>query len=395
MRPKRSWPGWETKPWFFSTNRCPVAESQNEAGGIDRALVRRFMRVPMTAAEWKPLVREHQRFVQSTRGFHKWTVLSVSGLPLAVCDGPKGERGEQLNLRMADLTQLKLRFAKLPKAALVGVMAEGVSFRGATLVQSVMTDSWMDAADFSLAKMSDVDLSRTSLRGARFNKAVLNDADFQGCDLTGADFTGASLTGASFHEAVLEGVRGFTLPIFGGDPAEDLEAIFGHFSGWRLQQQFEEFTLRHDGPTLWRCLLDSLKRNPAYFGQDNQTWQPLASADAASALTGDDFMRLASAIAAGAPSGWIVHEGGSTGLWGDGDIPGRLYELHRIVVAKDAAVDTAFFDAVVARRSELPELYAGGLASSLAEVGRLALDEVPSEARERVEAARASREIGV
>lgn len=178
---------------------------------IDRDLIASLTRPPMSRDEWEQALLDHAEFVRDVKpgwgsGFQ---ILSVSGLPLAVWTGNPSDVGKQLNLNFADLRGLPLEWTNLACAAFPGVMAEGQSFRGATLTYALLTDARLDGADFSLAKVGDADFSRASLRGASFRKAIVTDTDFEGCDLTGADFRGATrLERARFKDAILDGALG-------------------------------------------------------------------------------------------------------------------------------------------------------------------------------------------
>lgn len=178
---------------------------------IDREMIAALTRPPMSREAWEQALLDHAEFVRDVKPAwgSKFEVLSVSGLPLAVWKGRPSEAGKQLNLNFADLRGLPLEWANLACAAFPGAMAEGQSFRGATLTYALLTDARLDRADFSLAKVGDADFSRSSLRGACFRKAIVTDTDFEGCDLTGADFRGATrLERARFKGATLDGALG-------------------------------------------------------------------------------------------------------------------------------------------------------------------------------------------
>ena len=115
--------------------------------------------------------------------------------------------GEQINLSFADLTGLEGALAGevLSCAALLAVQATGVSFRGCNMIACLMTDSILDGADFSNAKLPHTDFSRSSLKNANFRKAFLKAADFENCDLSGADFRYAQIEDANFNGANLSG----------------------------------------------------------------------------------------------------------------------------------------------------------------------------------------------
>jgi uncharacterized protein YjbI with pentapeptide repeats len=176
---------------------------------IDRAMLEQLRQSPMSEQDWQQRLDAHQVFLDSATNarWGHWTLLEASGLPLAIWDSPGGA-GEQLNLNFADLRGLDLAWACLSCAAFPGVMAEGVSFRSVTMTKGLLTDAFLDRADFSIAKLEATDFSRASLRGANFRKAILKRADFERCDLSGADFRGAKLDGTSFKDAILTDARG-------------------------------------------------------------------------------------------------------------------------------------------------------------------------------------------
>ena len=184
--------------------------SAGHTSGIEPDTIARLRGPPLAAEAWSELLAEHEVFVRHARpGWgNRWQVLEVSGLPLAVWDGVQSDQGKQLNLNLGNLTGLTLDFAHLEAAAMPGVLAEHVSFRGAILRIALLTDARLDGADFSMARLDMADFSRSSLRGACFKKAVVTDSDFENCDLTGADFTGASFKNPKFSGAKLEGVKG-------------------------------------------------------------------------------------------------------------------------------------------------------------------------------------------
>jgi hypothetical protein len=189
----------------------PEAPEAPEPSTIDHAFLRSMTRTPMPLDEWQAHLRAHAEFLDgSPTAVHAgaWMVLSVSGLPLAVWNGPSCEAGTQLNLNLANLQGLPLEWACLACAGMPGVMAEGQSFRGVDLTCALLTDALLDGADFSLARLERADLSRASLRRASFRKAILTGTDFERCDLRDADLRGAQLRGARFDGALTEGARG-------------------------------------------------------------------------------------------------------------------------------------------------------------------------------------------
>lgn len=178
--------------------------------GIDPETIAKLRGAPLSAEAWSERLAEHELFVRDARpGWgNRWQTLEVSGLPLAVWQGVTSEKGKQLNLNLGNLTGLTLDFAHLEAAAMPGVLAEKVSFRGAILRIALLTDAKLDGADFSMARLDMADFSRSSLRGCSFKKAVVTDTDFENCDLEGADFTGASFKNPKFSGANLKNVKG-------------------------------------------------------------------------------------------------------------------------------------------------------------------------------------------
>ncbi len=323
--------------------------------------------------EWKVMLRAHQIFIRNS-SFGRWQILTVAGLPMALWEGGKNEG--QINLSIVDLKDIDLKFATLTRAALVGVLAEKQSFRGVTLINSIMTDSFLDGADFSMGRLEDIDFSRSSMRGAKFNKANLTGADFENCDLSGADFTGAKLERATFTHAKLEGVIGFDHPIFDGDGTKELKQIFDNFEGWVLETQFQQFIHRHDEATLIGELCSILQTLPEKFGGDMYLWKPFVSVSATAYFEARDFLRLANAVALGAPDGKIVKEWGWTNLWDESDIPGRPHDLVRILQQKNDLGDDAFFSQFIADSESLPHPHNAGLRSALVEMRRLSVDDL-------------------
>ncbi len=86
-------------------------------------------------------------------------------------------------------------------------------FGGADLSHSRFDDSILrgivlQGATFEGASLVDTDLSRADLRGASFKNAFLNGANFNRAQLAGADFTGAELSGTLLTEVDLSEVKG-------------------------------------------------------------------------------------------------------------------------------------------------------------------------------------------
>lgn len=192
---------------FVSSSRVSQCMS-----GIEPDLLTRLTGEPMSADAWRAALTEHETFVRaaSPRSNH-WQVLEVAGLPLAVWTGGGHEHGKQLNLNLGNLSGLVLDGAGLEAAAMPGVLAEKVSFRGAALRFALLTDARLDDADFSGATLDGADFSRASLRNVNFRNAVGAEVDFENCDLRGADFTNAAIHRPKLKGAKLDGVRGLSL----------------------------------------------------------------------------------------------------------------------------------------------------------------------------------------
>lgn len=180
--------------------------------GIEPDFLARLTGAPMSEDEWRAALAAHETFARaaSPRKNH-WQVLEVAGLPLAVWTGGGAEDGTQLNLNLGNLTGLVLDGAHLDAAAMPGVLAEQVSFRGAALRFALLTDARLTGADFSGATLDGADFSRASLRDVNFRNAVGADVDFENCDLRGADFTNAAIHRPKLKGAQLDGVKGLAV----------------------------------------------------------------------------------------------------------------------------------------------------------------------------------------
>lgn len=191
--------------------RFPLSDQPaGSASHLDGAMMRQMAqsKPPVTAKEWKALLKKHKAFLDAGGGNGTWHILEASGLLLAVFEGYKPAEGEQASLYLRQLPAgFDARKAKLSWMNGCGLFAEGVDLCGASLKKSVLCDSSLAGARFDGADLSGVDFSRADLRGASFKKAVLTGADFEACDLTGADFTGARVDEARFPGARLSGVK--------------------------------------------------------------------------------------------------------------------------------------------------------------------------------------------
>lgn len=162
----------------------------------------------LQGAALEEAAKAHAEFLESGGRDGDWELLSVSGMPLCVYTGAKGESGAQLVLRLKKVAEgASLAGKDLAHADLSGSLCKGVVFAKARIDRSVAIDAFFDGADFSGASLRKIDFSGSSLKGCRFQDADLRGADFEHTDCTGADFTGAKLEGARFPGAILEGIR--------------------------------------------------------------------------------------------------------------------------------------------------------------------------------------------
>jgi uncharacterized protein YjbI with pentapeptide repeats len=158
-----------------------------------------------------------------------------------------GARLDRVTLTGADFSGADLTEARILRPTVFTSLqvstGEAPKFVGAKLVRMI-SDGWLDRADFTDADLSDAVLGRAATRepspnsppslvGANFTRAVLKEvklagtplkyarfvdadlsgANLRGTDLSKADFTGANIAGADFtganlDEADLRGVRG-------------------------------------------------------------------------------------------------------------------------------------------------------------------------------------------
>jgi hypothetical protein len=161
---------------------------------------------PLGKKEWKAIVDEHKRFLQSGGAGGSWQLLSVSGLPLNMYIGAQANEGTQAVLRLKNIAGAQAKKADLSYADLAGCYAKDANFSQADLSHAVATDAILEGAQFEGAKLQRVDFSGSRLAGANFRKADLTGADFECADLTGADFSGAILEGARFPGAILKDI---------------------------------------------------------------------------------------------------------------------------------------------------------------------------------------------
>ena len=100
--------------------------------------------------------------------------------------------------------------AKLEDCDAQGIVLDGATLRGASLMETNLTRATLRGAD-----LRDVDASGAVLRGADLQDADLRGASFQDADLRGADLRGAKLEDAELDGADTRGA------LLDGDEARD------------------------------------------------------------------------------------------------------------------------------------------------------------------------------
>jgi uncharacterized protein YjbI with pentapeptide repeats len=163
---------------------------------------------PFTPEQVKEMLEKHDDFIQSGGGGGRFERLHLSGIPMNIYMGGKGNKGKQLEVRMKHFSpDVSLENAALPYADFAGAIAEEVNFQGANLDHSLLTDSFLAGADFDNSSAVGADFTGADLTGASFVNADLREADFEISNCTGVDFTGANLEGALFKGTTLNGIR--------------------------------------------------------------------------------------------------------------------------------------------------------------------------------------------
>lgn len=176
---------------------------------LDRSLMSRLAscRAVPDQEEFDELLDEHGRWLDggAREWIGLWNSLVQSDIVFAIWDGPVVSDGEQLDLHLVSLEQVRAAGANLALAHLVGLRASGVSFEGASLERVMATDANFYGANFKGANLRRADFSRSDMRGCDFRGADLSFTDLEKCNLEGADFTGATLLGTKFPSAYLDG----------------------------------------------------------------------------------------------------------------------------------------------------------------------------------------------
>ncbi|MBD3344117.1 MAG: hypothetical protein GF401_03540 [Chitinivibrionales bacterium] len=86
-----------------------------------------------------------------------------------------------------------------------------VSYAGAQLQESDLSNANLEGSNFTDAILVSTDLRRANLRNANLKGADLSGAYLKDADLTGADLTGAVITGAYFNKTDLTEVKGLNI----------------------------------------------------------------------------------------------------------------------------------------------------------------------------------------
>jgi uncharacterized protein YjbI with pentapeptide repeats len=189
----------------FNQSEIPPRDSD-----MDATLIRSMASgsTPFTKGEVKEMLKEHDEFIHSGGSGGRFERLQLSGIPMNIYMGGKGEKGKQLEVRMKHFSsEVSLENAQLTYSDLAGVIAEEVNFQGAKLDHSLLTDAFLAGANFDNSSVVGADFTGADLTGASFVNADLRNADFEITNCTGVDFTGANLEGALFKGTTLNGIR--------------------------------------------------------------------------------------------------------------------------------------------------------------------------------------------
>jgi len=157
----------------------------------------------------------------------------------------KGALLDDVDMTGANLVGTDFTGAALPRANLLGIIADHTRFTGADLTDSVASGVVFAAADFSNADLSrsadasdaegiwrnsvfvgcrfdgQVQMSRLQLRGAVFASESLSGVNLERAELRGADLSAANLTGARLVGADLVGADLARADLSGADLASD------------------------------------------------------------------------------------------------------------------------------------------------------------------------------
>jgi uncharacterized protein YjbI with pentapeptide repeats len=112
-------------------------------------------------------------------------------------------------LQAADMREIQLDGAELSRVHLEGVTLFAAKLRGASFTHAHLHSADLAYADLSQAYISNADLTQADLRGATLADCDLWETKLQGAymvhaDLSHADLRGADLKGANLRNAVLD-----------------------------------------------------------------------------------------------------------------------------------------------------------------------------------------------
>ena len=111
-------------------------------------------------------------------------------------------------MRHCNLSNLDAREGLLTRVAMHGSQLVGFGFTRGEIRDLHVTDSSLQLASFSSAKLHNVVFERVNLAEASFMEARLEAVAFVDCRLDGTDFRRATLSGCAIRGTSLEGVLG-------------------------------------------------------------------------------------------------------------------------------------------------------------------------------------------
>jgi hypothetical protein len=119
---------------------------------------------------------------------------------------------ENADFSQAKLTDVDLSFSKLQNTNFTEATLTDAKLRWARLNKADLTGADLTGADLSFSKLQNTNFTKAKLKGAYLKGAYLigtdlTEADLTGTDLTGTDLTGAKLTGADLTGAKLTGAK--------------------------------------------------------------------------------------------------------------------------------------------------------------------------------------------
>jgi uncharacterized protein YjbI with pentapeptide repeats len=111
-------------------------------------------------------------------------------------------------MRNCNLSNVDAREGLLTRVAMHGSQLVGFGFTRGEIRDLHVTDSSLQLASFSSAKLHNVVFERVNLAEASFMEARLEAVAFVDCRLDGTDFRRATLSGCAIRGASLDGVLG-------------------------------------------------------------------------------------------------------------------------------------------------------------------------------------------